>query len=89
MLMQAHGISGAAPSQATTSKLLGDVLKTSSPSYLKLEKAASASAVPEDVIMDDTSPISNDPMMSQSSPLVTANQQTDIVSMDEISDMLS
>lgn len=92
MLMQAHGISTSSTSES--SKLISEVLKTSpTPAtlseYLKPEPSSNPASVSDDVIMDDQSPISNDPMMSQSSPLVATKSHTNSVSMEEISDMLS
>ena len=95
MKMKAHGLQGPGGA-SSTSEFLSDMLKQqhSSMEFIKQEPSSNPMAevamppIHTEDLMEDTSPIGGDPMLSASSPIITDHSQTNSVSMEDATDML-
>ena len=93
-MMQQHGLGNSA-SPSNTSQLLTDVIRQSAPvSDVKSEpinfdfaQRSLSSSVTDD-LMEDMSPVIEDPMMSSSSPNVLVQVNCGTIAMEEVADML-
>lgn len=87
MSMKSHGINQG----ETSEQLLQDMLKQTPPSHVEVEyikMEPEGNTLTNEIIMEDSSPVSGDPMMSQS-PAAVVHSSCSSISMDEVAEMLS